>query len=121
MSCAILSNSSSPGLNRLLHINSQRCSGSAIRSVPHRCGCARFPWDHIDSIVCVCAPLDGSTKCSEWLTDRCLKSCRARHEYARHPAVTMVVPGRTCRRTMGRRVAVERSFTSSTNDSPVSR
>ncbi|KFD53321.1 hypothetical protein M513_05802 [Trichuris suis] len=32
MSCTILSNSSSPGLNRLLHITSQRCSGSALRS-----------------------------------------------------------------------------------------
>ncbi|KFD51309.1 hypothetical protein M513_07714 [Trichuris suis] len=90
MSCRILSNSASPGLNRLLHINSQRCSGSAVRCVPHRCRCARFAWDRMDSIVCVCAPLDGSTKCSEWLTDRCLKSCRARHEYARYPSVTMV-------------------------------
>ncbi|KFD50716.1 hypothetical protein M513_08372 [Trichuris suis] len=72
MWCKILSNSSSPGLNRLLHINSQRCSGSVLRCVPRRSRCACFAWDHIDSMVCVCAPVDGSTKCNEWLTHRCL-------------------------------------------------
>ncbi|KFD59096.1 hypothetical protein M514_00259, partial [Trichuris suis] len=36
MSCKILSNSSSLGLNCLLHINSQRCSGSVLCLGPHR-------------------------------------------------------------------------------------
>ncbi|KAG8246109.1 hypothetical protein J6590_023811 [Homalodisca vitripennis] len=55
---------------RCFHRNSHKYESSKLRLVPHSFLLRRFADAQSDSILCVCAPVVGSTKFSEWVRSR---------------------------------------------------